>query len=201
MSGTEVAEETVAENGSGNEPARSNSILTFLRIWLPFPLMLGAVLFIQFRSGLLDRAQPEEEEELRSAFEGAGEELPALMQVIQDEREAIRREREELQFAQRRIYLEQSEIASRQGEVEDLLSRVEAKIGVMEEERDLMLKQLARVYETMKAEAAAEILSDLDVDTSAEILRRMKERQAALVMASLEPQAAARISQRMLRQR
>jgi flagellar motility protein MotE (MotC chaperone) len=199
MSGTEVAEETVAENGSGNEPARSNSLLTFLRIWLPFPLMLGAVLFFQFRSGVLDRDP--EEEELRSVFEGAGEELPALMQVVQEEREAVRKEREELQFAQRRIYLEQSEIAARQEEVENLLARVEAKIGVMEEERDSMLKQLARVYETMKAEAAAEILSDLDVETSTEILRRMKERQAALVMASLEPQAAARISQRMLRKR
>ncbi len=199
MSGTEVAEETVAENGSGNEPARGNSLLTFLRIWLPFPLMLGAILFLQFRSGLLDRDP--EEEELRSVFEGAGEELPALMQVVQEEREAIRKEREELQFAQRRIYLEQSEIAARQEEVETLLTRVEAKIGVMEEERDLMLKQLARVYETMKADAAAEILSDLDVDTSTEILRRMKERQAALVMASLDPQAAARISQRMLRKR
>jgi flagellar motility protein MotE (MotC chaperone) len=199
MSGTEVAEETVAENGRGNEPARSNSLLTFLRIWLPFPLMLGAILFLQFRSGLFDRDPGEEE--LRSVFEGAGEELPALMQVVQEEREAIRAEREELQFAQRRVYLEQSEIAARQEEVEALLARVEAKIGVMEEERDLMLKQLARVYETMKADAAAEILSDLDVETSTEILRRMKERQAALVMASLDPQAAARISQRMLRKR
>jgi flagellar motility protein MotE (MotC chaperone) len=199
MSGTEVAEETVAENGSGNEPARGNSILTFLRIWLPFPLMLGVILFLQFRSGHLGRDP--EEEELRSVFEGAGEELPALMQVVQEEREAIRKEREELQFAQRRVYLEQSEIAARQEEVEALLARVEAKIGVMEEERDLMLKQLARVYETMKADAAAEILSDLDVETSTEILRRMKERQAALVMASLDPQAAARISQRMLRKR
>ena len=69
----------------------------------------------------------------------------------------------------------------------------------MEEERDRMLGQLARVYDTMKADAAAGILAGIDVDTSTEILRRMKERSAAQVMASLEPKAAARISQRMLR--
>jgi flagellar motility protein MotE (MotC chaperone) len=201
MSGTDVAEDTVEEN-PGQETLKKTKAgpLTFLRIWLPFPLMLGAILYFQYRSNPTDEAAPEESGGLASAFEGAGEELPALMQAVVDERADLAKEREELRFAQRRILLEQSEIAARQEEVEDLLSRVEAKMGVMEEERDRMLTQLARVYETMKADAAAVILSGLEVETSTEILRRMKERSAAQVMASLEPQAAARISQRMLRQ-
>jgi flagellar motility protein MotE (MotC chaperone) len=133
-------------------------------------------------------------------FEGAGAELPVLLQALQDERGKLQRQWEELRFEERRVLIEQSEIEERKKDVEALLARVDAKVEVMEEERDQMLAQLARVYETMKPDAAAEILSGIEVDTSTEILRRMKERSAAQVMASLEPKSAARISQRMLRQ-
>jgi flagellar motility protein MotE (MotC chaperone) len=196
MSGTDVAQEQT-ENPA-EEPKRTNAFFAFLRIWLPFPLILGAILFFQFRSGKLEKEEPVPEGP-QAVFEGAGAELPLLLQALQDERGALEQEREDLRFAQRRLLLEKSEIEARQKEVEDMLATVEAKVQVMEEERDRMLSQLARVYETMKPAAAAEILAGIEVETSTEILRRMKERNAAQVMASLEPTSAARISQRMLR--
>jgi flagellar motility protein MotE (MotC chaperone) len=199
MSGTDVAKENPPESAESAAPA-ANVFLTFLRIWLPFPLMLGAVLLVQLRLGDLRRAKPEEEAGT-VAFEGAGADLPALLQTIVAEREAVQKEREELGFASRRILLEQSEISARQREVEDLLQRVESQFGTMEKERDTMLTQLATVYETMKASAAAEILTGLEVETSTEILRRMKERKAAEILAKLPPDAAAKISQTMLRTR
>ena len=61
------------------------------------------------------------------------------------------------------------------------------------------LAQVARVYETMKPEEAAVILTGLDSGTSTEILRRMPERAAARVMAAFDPAAAARFSESMLR--
>lgn len=203
MSGTDVAQEeetaeeqVAAEDGGGR---KSNPFLTFLKIWLPFPVILGAILFFQFRSGQLKKAEPVEDVMETAAFEGAGPDLPLLLQALQDERVSLESEREKLRFAERRVLLEESEIQLRREQVEELLTRIEAKVQVMEEERDRMLGQLARVYETMKPDAAAVILSGIEVDTSTEILRRMKERSAAQVMASLEPKAAARISQRMLR--
>jgi flagellar motility protein MotE (MotC chaperone) len=200
MSGTDVAQEQ--ETGDvAEQPKSKGSFLPFLKIWLPFPLILGGILFFQFKTGMFDKGEPEETAEAQAVFEGAGSDLPLLLQALQTERAEIEREREDLRFAQRRLLLEQGEIESRQKEVETLLARVEAKVQVMEEERDRMLGQLARVYETMKPDAAAGILSGIEVDTSTEILRRMKERNAAQVMASLDPQSAARISQRMLRSR
>ncbi len=201
MSGTDVAKEAPAENAEPTAPA-PNVFLTFLRIWLPFPLMLGVVLLIQLRAG--DLRHPKSESETGTAtvaFEGAGADLPVLLQAIVAEREAVRLEREELGFASRRILLEQSEITARQREVESLLERVESQFGTMEKERDVMLTQLAAVYETMKAGAAAEILTGLDVETSTEILRRMKERKAAEILSKLSPEAAAKISQAMLQTR
>jgi flagellar motility protein MotE (MotC chaperone) len=200
MSGTDVAEKEGAEGEVAEAAPRKGNFLAFLRIWLPFPVILGGILIYQFKSGQLDRARLEEEAAL-SAFEGAGAELPLLLETLQKERAELRQEWEGLRFAEERIAIEHGEIASRKQEVEDLLARVEAHVRTMETERGQMLDQLARVYETMKPEEAAEILAGIEVDTSTDIIRRMKERNAAGVMASLEPRAAARISQRMLSRR
>ena len=200
MSGTDVAEEQPTEETAAEEAPvkKGGNFMAFLKVWLPFPVILGAILFFQFKSGKLEKVE-EPLPETAGAFEGAGPDLPLLLQALQEERSGLQQEWEDLRFAERRIFLEKGEIEKRQTEVEALLARIEAKVHVMEEERDRMLGQLARVYETMKADAAAGILAGLDVDTSTEILRRMKERNAAQVMASLEPKAAARISQRMIR--
>jgi flagellar motility protein MotE (MotC chaperone) len=199
MSGTDVAQKPPEETAGEEQPTkRGGNFRAFLKIWLPFPVILGALLFFQFKTGNLGKSEPPPEEET-GVFEGAGSGLPILLQALQEERAALQQDWEDLRFAERRIFLEQGEIEERKEEVQTLLTRVEAKVQVMEEERDRMLGQLARVYETMKPDAAAEILSGVDVETSTEIIRRMKERAAAQVMASLEPKAAARISQRMLR--
>ncbi len=198
MSGTDVAKEAPAEGGEA--AATPNTFLTFLRIWLPFPLMLGGILALQFRQGALQPKAVDPASE-PAPFEGAGADLPALMQSIATERDAVKKQREELEFAQRRILLEQSEIATRQKEVEDLLARVEAQFGTMEDERAKMVTQLSRVYETMKASAAADILAGLDIGLSTAILRQMKEKKAAEIMSQLPPQAAGKISEAMLKTR
>lgn len=200
MSGTDVAPEEVEEKGgAAGGGKKANPLLAFLKIWLPFPVILGGILFYQFKSGQFVPGEAGEEEGVSGVFEGAGADLPLLMQALQQERSELEREWTDLRDTKRRLLLEEGEIESRQQDATNLLARIEAKVQVMEEERDQMLGQLARVYETMKPDAAAMILSGIDVDTSTEILRRMKERSAAQVMASLEPKSAARISQRMLR--
>jgi flagellar motility protein MotE (MotC chaperone) len=122
-----------------------------------------------------------------------------LVQSLDQERRELDQEWERVRDVRRRLPLEESEIENRQRDAGDLLDRVEAKVLVMEEERDDMYMEFARVYDALKPDAAADILADIDVETSTEILRRMKQRQVAQIMASLEPDAAARISQRMLR--
>jgi flagellar motility protein MotE (MotC chaperone) len=163
--------------------------------------MLAVILFAQFKSGGLERKteRQEAEAEIEVPFQGAGQDLPALMQTLAAEREAVQQQRSDLEFVQRRILLEQSEIAARQKEVEKLLDRAESKFGKLEGQRTQMLAHLARVYETMRAKTAAQILSGLDVETATEVLRRMKEKKAAEIMAHLSPEAAAKISKEMLR--
>ncbi|MGQ0720029.1 MAG: MotE family protein [Candidatus Eiseniibacteriota bacterium] len=199
MTGTDVAEKDAAEGkADAAAPKAKGQALAFLRVWLPFPVILGGILLYQLKFAHHEEEAPVEED-TASIFEGAGAELPLLVAALEEERAALQQEWEALRFAEERALITQSEIGARKVEVEDLLARVEAKVSVMEEERGVMLEQLARVYETMKPDAAAEILQGIDVETSTEIIRRMKERNAASVMASLEPRSAAKISQRMLR--
>jgi len=177
-----------------------NMFRTFLRVWLPFPLMLATILVVQLSRGDLKQHTPEAEASPPvPAMNEIGEELPSLMESLATEREAVNQQRRDLEFAQKRILLEQKEIAERQQEVEKLLQRAESRFGKLENDRTQMLAQLARVYETMKASTAAEIIAALDVEMATAVLRRMKEKKAAEIMAKLPPDAAGRISREMLR--
>lgn len=56
------------------------------------------------------------------------------------------------------------------------------------------LKQLAKVYEQMKASSVAAILTNMSDEEAIEVLANMKPRNAAKVLASLEPERAAKLS-------
>ena len=57
--------------------------------------------------------------------------------------------------------------------------------------------RLAKMYEAMKPDQAATILSAMDMDVILEIMTRMKERQAAKILASMDAVLAAQISTRL----
>jgi flagellar motility protein MotE (MotC chaperone) len=196
MSGTDVARE---EAGKPAEPAakRATPLLAYLRIWLPFPVMLGALVLWQVRSGQLERPAPEPAAEA-GVFEAQGAEVPVLLQALQEERGRLAEEWNDLRFARKRLLLEQGELDTRQRDVEALLARVDEKLRGASEEQIQVLDQLGRVYETMKPDAAAEILAGMEIETATEVLRRMKERNAAAILAKIPPETAAGISRRML---
>ncbi len=196
MSGTDVAQEgadKAAEAPKGNSP-----FLTYLKIWLPFPLMLGAMVWWQVRSGMFEKPAPPPDE-VASVLEGAGAEVPVLLSTLQRERDKLAVEWDELRAARKRVLLEQGEIDTRQKEVEALLARVDEKLRGASAEKAQTFDQLAKVYETMKPDAAAGILGDMDLETATEVLRRMKERNAAEILARFDPARAAEVSKRMLR--
>jgi flagellar motility protein MotE (MotC chaperone) len=197
MAGTDVAQgEGAAKETEAAASKKKPVFLQYLAVWLPFPLMLGALVLWQFRSGQLTPKPAEGPE--TAVFEGEGAEMPVLLDALQSERERLAGEWEQLRFAEKRVLLEQGEIESRRKEVEDLLTRVDASLKGVSDERAKMLDQLARVYETMKPDAAAGILAGMDAETATEVLRRMKERSAAEVLAKIPREAATEISRRML---
>jgi len=57
------------------------------------------------------------------------------------------------------------------------------------------IKQLAKVYDAMQPEKAAQIILELDDQLIASLLKRLKQRQAAKIMGAIPPMRAAKISQ------
>jgi len=197
MSGTDVAREESAGSAPAQAPKGKSPLLGYLWIWLPFPLMLGGLVFWQIRSGKLEKKAPEIQVEA-TMFEGAGADVPVLIAALQQERDHLATEWQDLHSAQKRLLLEQGEIDARQKQVEALLAKVDAKVKTVSDDKSHQLDQLARVYETMKPDAAAAILAGIDVDTATAVLQRMKERSAAGILAKIPSESAARISKKML---
>ena len=159
-----------------------------LKYFLPFPVILAAVFAYL-------RWVPQDGDGVRAT---GPDDLPLLVRTLTEERTGLRRERDELRFVRRRLELERREIEDQRREVEALLARVEGSVRGAEEERDRVLGQVARVYNTMEPRAAARILTGIDAATTTEIVRRMRERPAAEVMAALDPTVARCISNRLV---
>ena len=109
MSGTDVAPKQ-AEEHAGEEPEfkQTSPVLAFLKIWLPFPIIFGGILFWQFKSGRLEPAPVERVVTDEAVFEGAGAELPVLLQSLHEERDRLRKEWGDVALARERLLLEAS---------------------------------------------------------------------------------------------
>ncbi len=73
------------------------------------------------------------------------------------------------------------------GNIEDLLSVYNAK----EEAR---VKSLAKIYENMKPQNAAEILDELDIDTLLQVINYMKDSKVSALLARMRPERARQIT-------
>lgn len=64
-----------------------------------------------------------------------------------------------------------------------------------EAEEKKRLARLAKIYESMKPEAAANALINVDWDTTVLILQRMSEDSVAQILSKMEPEAAAQLTE------
>ena len=72
---------------------------------------------------------------------------------------------------------------------------VEEQRAQREAEEKKRVTRLARIYESMKPEAAANALINFDWDTTVLILQRMSEDSVAQILAKMEPEAAAQLTE------
>ena len=72
---------------------------------------------------------------------------------------------------------------------------IEAQMAAREAAEKKRIGKLARIYENMKPEEAAQALDGVEMDTVVLILQKMSEDAAAQVLAKMEPIQAARVTQ------
>lgn len=76
---------------------------------------------------------------------------------------------------------------------------IEEKMQEREAAEKKRISKLARVYASMKADAAAEAIGNLDSDTAILILQKMEDDAAAQILAKMDPFIAAQLTEMMLR--
>ena len=72
---------------------------------------------------------------------------------------------------------------------------IEAQMAAREAAEKKRIGKLARIYQNMKPEEAAQALDGVEMDTVVLILQKMSEDSAAQVLAKMEPVQAARVTQ------
>lgn len=75
-----------------------------------------------------------------------------------------------------------------------LKAELEALVAGLDEEEELKLARLVKIYETMKPKAAAEIFNRLDIPVLLHVVERMKEAKSAVVLGKMNPAIAKRIT-------
>ena len=72
---------------------------------------------------------------------------------------------------------------------------IESARGVADRDAEERIAGLAKVYSSMKPQAAARVMVNLDDDTFKRVLDKLSVRQAAKVLAYVDPVRVARITQ------
>jgi flagellar motility protein MotE (MotC chaperone) len=75
-----------------------------------------------------------------------------------------------------------------------LKAELEALMAGLDEEEELKLARLVKIYETMKPKAAAEIFNRLDIPVLLHVVERMKEAKSAVVLGKMNPAIAKRVT-------
>ena len=120
-----------------------------------------------------------------------------LLQDVAQERDRLQMERETLAGMNQSQAAREVMLGKIQTQLATIVGRIEEQQSVFVAEQDEAASRLAKMYEAMKPQSAARILSTLDMDVTLAIFQRMKERQAARILSYMDAGLAARLSTRL----
>ena len=136
---------------------------------------------------------------------GSGPELTpgdyaASERILRDaavERDRIQQEREQLAGLRQAYAVQEQMLVRAHEQLREVVQAIDQRQQLYVQEREESVVKLAKMYEAMKPQHAAPILSALELDIVLEILSRMKERPAARILSYMDAGLAAQISTRM----
>ena len=144
-------------------------------------------------TGTEDR-QPRQTEPLSQAELDVLQQLTERRKVL-DAREGSLAERASL------LQAAETRIDQKIQDLRDLRATLEQLTRIRDEQEEMKILSLVKIYETMKPKDAARIFQELDMDTLLLVVDRMKERKLAPVMAEMNPNKAMEITVELARLR
>ncbi|MDY6906033.1 MAG: hypothetical protein SWH61_15255 [Thermodesulfobacteriota bacterium] len=134
------------------------------------------------------------------------EELKSSLKSLEDKR--LRLKAEELRIEQKRAELNtlKQEVTKKIEALAEINSAIEASLAKKEQEltaeeqaqqaaEEAKLRQLVKVYTSMKARTAAELINNMDLDVTLKLFSRMKGEEVGAILSYVEKRRAAKISE------
>ncbi|MDA8166098.1 MAG: hypothetical protein M0017_13830 [Desulfobacteraceae bacterium] len=110
---------------------------------------------------------------------------------------AVAAKEKELAAKEAQLKQLEKELQSRMARLNELQAQVEAKLATLQTGENEQLKNLVKVYNSMKPTQVAPLLGRMEDDEVVSILKLMKTETVAQIMAKLDPDKAVRVSKQL----
>jgi flagellar motility protein MotE (MotC chaperone) len=126
---------------------------------------------------------------------------PAPAQDMRAQLDSVKQREELLRVRQRELQLLESRIDEKIRRLSELETNVKAEIAMYKGISDERTKHLVKIYSSMKPNAAATLMNQMDIEVATEVFLSMKGEIAGGILANMEPAKAAAISKRLMSNR
>lgn len=124
-----------------------------------------------------------------------------LLQDLADRRREIEVREREVEQRAGLLAAAEHRIEKKIGELKQVKGEIEVLVKEYEKLEDDQIKNVVKIYETMKPKDAARIFNELDIDVLLQVIQMMKASKTAPVLAKMEPQRAKEITARIAERR
>jgi len=118
-------------------------------------------------------------------------------QVEIDLLQSLAKRRQELDEWSKKVQLKENMLVATEGRIDDKIAslqkmkkEVETLLAKYNEQEDLKIKSLVKIYESMKPKDAARIFEELDMPVLLSVVDKMSERKVGAVLAYMSPERA-----------
>ncbi|MAF32072.1 MAG: hypothetical protein CMF60_07680 [Magnetococcales bacterium] len=118
-----------------------------------------------------------------------------LLQELEKRRVILDRREKALELRERLVDLAEKRLAEKTGSMEILKAQLEQLLKNLSDKEEGELKELAKIYEEMKAESAASVMNRMDNKIVFDVFKRMSRKSTAKIMEKMDTGKARIISE------
>ena len=155
--------------------------------WILATLVIGAVLAIRASAF----GAPGENATLASQ---TGQGTEALMVLLERKERALQRREDTLTAREADLRAAEEQITTRLEQVEELRAEVSALLQQLDDEQEIRVAGLVKMFESMRPAQAAAILAEVEEEVALEVLMRMNRAKAGKALAVMPATVAAQFA-------
>jgi flagellar motility protein MotE (MotC chaperone) len=117
-----------------------------------------------------------------------------VLQQLTERRKVLDRREGELEERTALLQAAETRIDQKIQDLKDLRATLEQLTKIRDDQEEMKIRSLVKIYETMKPKDAARIFQELEMETLLLVVDRMKERKLAPVLAEMNPNKAMEVT-------